>query len=1064
MSENGVPPISTQISDLENKLFDNVHLAIAVVDQERTILRVNQTFCLMFGYNTPAEVVGLSATKFHLSKDKFTEFGKQAVEKVLKADAVSVPYQLKKKDGTVFWVQISGQPINNGQGVLWMLADITERRELMLRLQRDEARYRLLSEYATDVVWVLDLPALTFSYFSPSVLGVRGYSPEEAVELSLEQTLTPESCARARNILLASLAKDQDHDDDFERVRFIELQEYCKDGSVIDTEARVRYIRDDDNKPIQVIGSSRNITERKQAESRLKESEQKFRVAFNTIPEPVAINRVEDGVYIDVNERFEQLSGYLRGELIGQSSLDVNIWRDPEDRRRMVEGLREQGKVENLEAQFVSKDGHVIYGLMSARVVEIDGEKYILNITRDITARKFAEEKYTKLIKEANIGIGLADADTGELLECNQALASMVGRSCDELIGQSQSVLHPPEACDETFAAGFTEIREAGGKKLLEQRCITKDGEIFDVEIKGTRLVLGEREVQLGFFQDISERKQQHALLQARLRLSEAAASLSQKELLQKFVDEAELLTSSKIGFLHFVNTDQDHLFLQVWSSSTLENFCQSTNEENHYPVSKAGVWADCVRKKVPVIHNDYMSLPHKKGLPDGHAEVVRELVVPLFSAHRIFAILGVGNKQSNYSQRDVRALTEFGHLAWDIIARKGSEEQRSELELQLRQKYKMEAVGVMAGGIAHNFNNNLAIILGNLEMAVRKQGNAESLAKYLNNAKTAVLRSRDLVSQILTYSHQDRKELGVVDICIVINETLRLLKSTLPASIQLSYQCTVRSMSVKADPGQIQEALINLCNNAVYAMNERGTLQISLKLTELQDQDIPARCSGSAGAYALLVVEDNGCGIEPDIVDRIFDPFFTTKGVDRGTGMGLSTVQGIFDQHGGFINVESQVGQGTAFYLYLPVEEQKTEVASDLPIESATQGGAEKILLVDDDLTLLALVGQMLGEIGYQVTTAAGSGDALSIFSKSPAAFDLLITDQTMPGLTGKDLIKEVRALRGDIPVILITGYSSQINMAESQDLGINAFCMKPLGMSELGLLVRQVLDGGSQ
>ncbi len=809
MSEKEVKPISDLISDLERKLFDNVHIAIAVVDQERVILRVNQTFCHMFGYSDPSEPVGLPGTILHLSQESYAEFGKQAFDKVLSSDAVSVPYQLRKKDGSVFWVQISGQPINNGQAVLWMMTDITQQ---------------------------------------------------------------------------------------------------------------------------------------KLAEKKLSESEEKFRITFSTSPEPVALSRVEDGVYLDVNERFLELTGYAYDELVGHSSLKVNIWKHQADRQRMVTELIKNGNIENFEAEFLDKSGQVIFGLMSARIVEIDGQKVILTVTRDV-----------------------------------------------------------------------------------------------------------------------SERKQQDALLLARLHLNEAAVHLSQKQLLQKLVDEAELLTHSKIGFLHFVNEDQDHLFLQVWSTATLQHFCVADPGENHYPISKAGVWVDCVRQKAPVIHNDYLGLPHRKGLPEGHAPIVRDLVIPLFDKDRIFAILGVGNKDSLYNQRDVRLLTAFGLMAWDIIARKGSEEQRKELELQLRQKYKMEAVGVMAGGIAHNFNNNLAIILGNLEMAVRKQADPEALAKYLNNARIAVLRSRDLVAQILTYSHQGRKELGAVDICIVINETLNLLKSTLPASIRLLHLSSSQSLIVNADPGQIQEALINLCNNAVCAMNEKGTLKIALERVELQACDIPARCSSGAGAYAKLAVEDSGCGIEKDIIDRIFDPFFTTKGIDRGTGMGLSTVQGIVDQHGGFIAVESSVGEGSVFYLYFPLEEQRFADRPNLQEEEKPQGGSERVLLVDDDLNLLALVEQMLVELGYRVTTAPGSHEALELFLREPTAFDLLITDQTMPVMTGESLVRKIRSIRGDLPVILITGYSSKINRAESQALGIDAFCMKPLGMTELAKVVRKVLSEAS-
>ncbi len=928
MPVGNLPAASQLDSDLAKKLFNNVHVGIAVVDQNRRILRVNQTCCNIFGYAGPEEVIGTSAATVHLSEERFRQFGAMVFGQDLQEGAFNIPYEFRKKDGTPIWVQMSGEVIDDGQAILWIMVDITERR---------------------------------------------------------------------------------------------------------------------------------------QAEAKIRESEAKFRIAFATIPEPVALTRIHDGIYLDVNEKFLQLSGYSREELVGRSSIDVNIWKNHSDRDRLLQGLKQSGKVENLEAEFLGKGGRVIYGLMSARIIEIDGEKVILSITRDYTDRKLAEEKYATLVKEANVGIALVDAATGELLECNQALADLVERSQDELIGRSQAILYPPHPLANNTATGFAAHRDAEGRGTLESKCITRGGEALDVEIKASLYKLGQRDVMLGFFQDISYRKRQERMLQARLRLNEAAASLPRKELLQKFVDEAESMTESEIGFLHFVNSDREYLAFQMWSTNTMRH-CTVAEEKSHGPIFEAGVWLDCVRKGQPVIHNDYERLAHRKDLPDGHPAIVRELVVPLFSDNRIVAILGVGNKPTDYHQGDVQALTELASLTWDIIARKESEDKKQELEVQLRQKYKMEAVGVMAGGIAHNFNNNLAIILGNLEMAGLKKNKSDLLDKYLGNAKTAVLRSRDLVAQILTYSHQDQKELGPVDLGLVVRETLSLLKSTLPASVSLACQApSSHSLIIKGDPGKIQEALINLCNNAVYAMNEKGQLKIDLTLVDLQPQDIPGHCFCQAGPHVCLTVEDSGCGIDQSILDRIFDPFFTTKSVDKGTGMGLSTVQGIVDQHGGMIKVASTVGTGTSFHLFFPMEKD----AGSLParqVSSERHQGRERILLVDDDTSLLELVTQMLEELGYRVTAIDSSSRALTLFAGNPSAFDLVITDQTMPELTGEALVAELRKISPGVRVVLMTGFSSQIDEEQAVTAGVQAFCLKPLEMTELSRIVRNTLDSGRQ
>ena len=397
------------------------------------------------------------------------------------------------------------------------------------------------------------------------------------------------------------------------------------------------------------------------------------------------------------------------------------------------------------------------------------------------------------------------------------------------------------------------------------------------------------------------------------------------------------------------------------------------------------------------------------------------------------------------------------------ITQRKQQEEQRLKLEQQLRQKHKMEAVGYMAGGMAHNFNNNLSIILGNIELSQLKVQDSK-VQEFLKNAKTAILRSRDLVSQIITYSRKGTQNKAPMKLLTIVDETITLLRSTLPTTINL--QKTVspacKSALLNVDPSQIQEILVNLCNNAAHAMNEEGGLTISLEPVELSQTEIPAQYDGMPGPFVKLSVEDNGCGIPAEILDKIFDPFFTTKEIHEGTGMGLATVQGIVAQHGGIIKVNSIPAQGTVFDLYFP-RIDKT-ISETNPTNKDMPKGTEKILLVDDDEMLAKLGKLTLSEMGYQVVSMTKSTEALKLFSANPDHFDLVITDQTMPGLTGKDLIHELKKIRVDTPTILCTGYSSKIDKEQAQQHGIDAFCMKPIDLLELLQTVRQVLDGSKE
>ncbi|MEA3545117.1 MAG: PAS domain S-box protein, partial [Thermodesulfobacteriota bacterium] len=397
-----------------------------------------------------------------------------------------------------------------------------------------------------------------------------------------------------------------------------------------------------------------------------------------------------------------------------------------------------------------------------------------------------------------------------------------------------------------------------------------------------------------------------------------------------------------------------------------------------------------------------------------------------------------------------------------DISQELKTEQQRIDLEGQLRQKYKMEAVGVMAGGMAHNFNNNLAIILGHIELLRRRLPQDTDFGKYIDNAKVAALRSKDLIQQIMTYSHRGIHDKVSMQLSPIIEETVQLLRSTLPATINLQQQISrdSRHRSVHADGSQIQECLINLCNNAMHAMNESGDLTIFLETVVLQDSDIPAQYESKPGLYAKMSVQDTGCGMSAETIDKIFDLFFTTKGVDEGTGIGLSTVQGIVNQHGGLVKVSSTLGEGTVFELYFPIIEadQTLDIAAD---HEDFPEGRERILFVDDEEMLVNLGEEMLSEGGYQVTAMTDSMAALSLFNADPDSFDLIITDQTMPELCGSDLIREVKKRRPELPTILCTGYSNKMTEVQAKQQGISAFSLKPFNLSELLQTVRRVLDG---
>ena len=388
---------------------------------------------------------------------------------------------------------------------------------------------------------------------------------------------------------------------------------------------------------------------------------------------------------------------------------------------------------------------------------------------------------------------------------------------------------------------------------------------------------------------------------------------------------------------------------------------------------------------------------------------------------------------------------------------------EQKHLEQQLRQKFKMEAIGVMAGGVAHNFNNSLAVILGNLEMAQIKRSDPDAVSGYLETAKTAVFRSRDLVQQILTYSRQGYHERQALQIVPVVEETRQLLWSILPSSVQLKFEDRTggRSATIRADASRIQEVLLNLCNNAVQAMADNGELMIAVDVVTLEQSRIPQQYPCVPGTFVELSVADTGCGMDQPLIEKIFDPFFTTKDVDQGTGMGLATVQGIVEQHQGLIKVDSRPGEGSRFAVYFPACDA---VAPEAARKNGTRPrGSGRILLVDDDPLLTDIWKQMLEEFGYQVTGLTSSDQALRLFRQQPGDFDLVITDQTMPELSGMELIAELKALRPGLPAVLCTGYSQRISETEARRNGASAYLMKPLDPEVLGDVLETLLSPDS-
>ncbi len=385
---------------------------------------------------------------------------------------------------------------------------------------------------------------------------------------------------------------------------------------------------------------------------------------------------------------------------------------------------------------------------------------------------------------------------------------------------------------------------------------------------------------------------------------------------------------------------------------------------------------------------------------------------------------------------------------------------EKKQLEHQLRQSQKMEAIGTLAGGMAHDFNNTLGIIIGNTELAMRSTPKDNTIRQYLNNIITASCRAEEMVSRLLSFSRYSDVEKKPIDLILSIDESLKLLRSSLPSDIEIKKNFPDSQLVIMGDQTQINQVMINLCTNSAHAMNgSGGVLEVSITTKVMGIDPITSFSDLPHGRYAELTISDTGHGIPNDIIKRVFDPYFTTKEPGKGTGMGLAVVHGIIKNHGGAIKVESMVGAGTRVTVYLPVIDAVLDNKPVMDVE-CIPGGKETILLVDDEYMIADTMKIMMEQLGYKVKAFTESSRALEVFENNPDLFDLVITDMTMPKMTGDLLAIKIQEIREKIPVIICTGFNNKVDPAAIKSKGICKILTKPVRTTTLAKTLKDILS----
>ena len=744
----------------------------------------------------------------------------------------------------------------------------------------------------------------------------------------------------------------------------------------------------------------------------LKQSEEKFKTVFRTTPNAITITSVEDGVYTDINNGFTKMLGYSQEDVIGKSALALNIWNDPEQRKCLLSGLKKHGSVESMEADFIGKKGQIRTGLMSARLLSIDNNKIILAVTQDITEKKQAQEALKKNEKELRSIFRAAPTGIGVVRDrfihqVNDRFCEITGYSKNELIGQSSRIVYQTD--EEYEYVGKEKYRQisARGTGTVETKFKCKDGEIIDVLLSSTPIDLNDLSKGVTFTAlDITYLKTKE---------SELLESEEKYRTMMEAMEEPVTICTGD----YKINYMNPAMIRRTGRDATGENCFKALHDlEEKCPWCMADQTQQGLSFKTDII-----SPKDNRSYHISHAPIV----------HKNGTIL----KMTIF--RDV---TDF-----------------KELESRLRQAQKMESIGTLAGGIAHDFNNILFPILGHTEMLLEDIAKDSPFSISPNEIYKGALRAKDLVRQILTFSRQDDNELTLMKIQPVIKEALKLIRSSIPATIDIKQNIQPECGVIKADPTQIHQIIMNLTTNAYHAMEDTGgALEVSLKEVELGALDL-IWPDMAPGLYACLSIADTGVGMDRILTDKIFDPFFTTKAKGKGTGMGLSVVHGIVISMNGAIQVFSEPGKGTKFHVYFPVEKSpsKEQAAKS---KAKIQGGTEKILLIDDEEAILKMEKQMLERLGYHVISCTSSIEALEAFSDNPDRFDIVITDMAMPNMPGDKLSVELTRIRPGIPVLLCTGFSETMSQEKASSLGIKGFLLKPIVMKDLAQKIREVLN----
>ncbi len=904
-------------------------------------------------------------------------------------------------------------------GVLSSGNDITERKQAEEILYKTEGMYRLVIDTMEDSVWLMDMNFVT-TFADPSVTYLRGYTLEELKKMPIEKNLTPESLKIAKKRIAEEMTPERLAQKDLDISATLDLEFYRKDGSTKWYEVRISIIRDDEGNPCKMLGVSRDISKRREAEEALRESEKRYRDLVENIEDIMYIFN-DKGNLKFFNKATKKYTGYTEEELQGKNLRDLVTPESYEYIEKKFKRQLDGEDVGSFELGFVNKKGEVRF--LEARerlvwegnrVVEVHG------IGRDITERKKteealnkSEEKFRLAFESATNAIFWANAETGLIINCNKAAETLLEKKKEEIIGQHQTTLHPPLEA-EYYTNMFKRHIEQKGTVDDYANVLTKSGKTIPIHIVAFVASIGEDVIMQGIFHDITERKKAEETL---------------KESEEKFRN----LFENSIDAVYTVDIEGN-----------------LTNANNALEILSGYKKSELIGKKfkeftkpevAEQIYKEYNHL-FRSGEP------IRNLITTMFAksgeekiVEMYVNVVREGNK-----------IIGFQGTLRDITDRKSLEEQLIHIQ-------KMEALGSLAGGIAHNFNNILVGIMGYSELLVTKKNKDDPDYKALKIIHESTLRASKLTHELLNIARGGEFRRMRVNLNNVVEKVLPLLSGSFDKSIDIKTYLANNLMMIEGDAGHIDQCILNLCINARDAMPKGGELIIETNNQRLDRDFVNTHLDAQEGDYVVLSVTDTGIGMSHEVKEHIFEPFFSTKEEKSGTGMGLSTVYGIVKNHGGLITVYSEEGVGSTFKLYFPGVRRKLKETPTRE-DNEKYAGSATILLVDDEQVVIDTWSEFLLQQGHQVLTAQDGEKALKIFQNKKDKIDLVILDYIMPKMGGKEVLIRLKEIDPDVKILVASGYSENGQAKEIIAEGADGFIQKPSQLNELHRKIIEILQ----